>query len=194
MSQKSKLDVLPFLSLLWFCFLSSLQNVLEIWISVFLFMNSTVHNMVFRFLKQLESPKKPTEKGIGPPTVIREPKKGPPDKPEGRRRVGACLFSRAASSQVSWAQMGLTAVFGMGTGVPPPPSAPTIFRERALRTEQREKKRRDDERGVGHPGKDGSHPKNKVKPSVYQYCQAKDVTALTHAAYLPGSLPGTLPD
>ena len=89
-------------------------------------MNSTVHNMVFRFLKQLESPKKPTEKGIGPPTVIREPKKGPPDKPEGRRRVGACLFSRAASSQVSWAQVGLTAVFGMGTGVPPPPSTPTM--------------------------------------------------------------------
>ena len=80
--------------------------------------------------------------------------------------VGAYLFSQAASSQVSWAQMGLTAVFGMGTGVPPPPSAPTIFRERALRTEQRGK-RRDDEREVGHPGKDGSHPKNKVKPSVY---------------------------
>ena len=32
--------------------------------------------------------------------------------------VGAYLFSQAASSQVSWAQMGLTAVFGMGTGVP----------------------------------------------------------------------------
>ena len=40
--------------------------------------------------------------------------------------VGAYLFSQAASSQVSWAQMGLTAVFGMGTGVPPPPSAPTM--------------------------------------------------------------------
>ena len=40
--------------------------------------------------------------------------------------VGACLFSRAASSQVSSTQVGLTAVFGMGTGVPPPPSAPTI--------------------------------------------------------------------
>ena len=40
--------------------------------------------------------------------------------------VGACLFSQAASSQVSWAQVGLTAVFGMGTGVPPPPSAPTM--------------------------------------------------------------------
>ena len=42
--------------------------------------------------------------------------------------VGAYLFSQAASSQVSWAQMGLTAVFGMGTGVPPPPSAPTAYR------------------------------------------------------------------
>ena len=42
--------------------------------------------------------------------------------------VGTCLFSRAASSQVSWAQVGLTAVFGMGTGVPPPPSAPTLWK------------------------------------------------------------------
>ena len=40
--------------------------------------------------------------------------------------VGAYLFSRAASSQVSSAQVGLTAVFGMGTGVPPPPSTPTM--------------------------------------------------------------------
>ena len=42
--------------------------------------------------------------------------------------VGAYLISQAASSQVSWAQMGLTAVFGMGTGVPPPPSAPTLWK------------------------------------------------------------------
>ena len=40
--------------------------------------------------------------------------------------VGICLFSRAASSQVSSTQVGLTAVFGMGTGVPPPPSTPTM--------------------------------------------------------------------
>ena len=40
--------------------------------------------------------------------------------------VGAYLFSRAASSQVSSAQVSLTAVFGMGTGVPSPPSAPTL--------------------------------------------------------------------
>ncbi len=39
--------------------------------------------------------------------------------------VGICLFSRAASSQVFSTQVGLTAVFGMGTGVPPPPSTPT---------------------------------------------------------------------
>ena len=44
----------------------------------------------------------------------------------GACSVGICLFSRAASSQVSSTQVGLTAVFGMGTGVPPPPSAPTI--------------------------------------------------------------------
>ncbi len=43
----------------------------------------------------------------------------------GAFRVGICLFSRAASSQVFSAQVGLTAVFGMGTGVPPPPSTPT---------------------------------------------------------------------
>ena len=41
--------------------------------------------------------------------------------------VGTCLFSRAASSQVSWAQVGLTAVFGMGTGGPSPQSAPTSY-------------------------------------------------------------------
>ena len=44
----------------------------------------------------------------------------------GACSVGICLFSRAASSQVSSTQVGLTAVFGMGTGVPPPPSTPTM--------------------------------------------------------------------
>ena len=44
----------------------------------------------------------------------------------GACSVGVCLFSRAASSQVSSTQVGLTAVFGMGTGVPPPPSTPTM--------------------------------------------------------------------
>ena len=39
--------------------------------------------------------------------------------------VGAYLSSRAASSQVLSAQVSLTAVFGMGTGVPSPSSAPT---------------------------------------------------------------------
>ena len=40
--------------------------------------------------------------------------------------VGVCLSSRAASSQVFSAQVSLTAVFGMGTGVPSPPSTPTV--------------------------------------------------------------------
>ena len=40
--------------------------------------------------------------------------------------VGICLSSRAASSQVLSAQVSLTAVFGMGTGVPSPPSTPTL--------------------------------------------------------------------
>ena len=40
--------------------------------------------------------------------------------------VGAFLSSRAATSQVLSAQVSLTAVFGMGTGVPSPPSAPTM--------------------------------------------------------------------
>lgn len=40
--------------------------------------------------------------------------------------VGTYLFYRAASSQVSSARVSLTAVFGMGTGVPSPSSAPTI--------------------------------------------------------------------
>ena len=39
--------------------------------------------------------------------------------------VGAALFSRAASSQVFSALMSLTSVFGMGTGGPSPPLAPT---------------------------------------------------------------------
>ncbi len=48
--------------------------------------------------------------------------------------VGAFLFSRAASSQVFSAQVSLTAVFGMGTGVPSPPSTPTVvlFRGRVI--------------------------------------------------------------
>ena len=40
--------------------------------------------------------------------------------------VGTYLFFQAASSQVFSAQASLTAVFGMGTGVPSPPLAPTI--------------------------------------------------------------------
>ncbi len=40
--------------------------------------------------------------------------------------VGIFLSSRAASSQVLSAQVSLTSVFGMGTGVPSPPSTPTI--------------------------------------------------------------------
>ena len=39
--------------------------------------------------------------------------------------VGVYLSSRAVASQVFSAQVSLTAVFGMGTGVPSPPLAPT---------------------------------------------------------------------
>ena len=41
--------------------------------------------------------------------------------------VGTALFSRAASSQVFSALMSLTSVFGMGTGGPSPPMAPTFL-------------------------------------------------------------------
>ena len=41
--------------------------------------------------------------------------------------VGIALFSRAASSQVFSALMSLTSVFGMGTGGPSPPLAPTSY-------------------------------------------------------------------
>ena len=41
--------------------------------------------------------------------------------------VGTYLFYRAASSPVSSARVSLTAVFGMGTGVPSPSSAPTML-------------------------------------------------------------------
>ena len=64
------------------------------------------------------------------PRVVRKfkgKKENLPKTREGKGRVGAYLCFQAASSQVSWAQVGLTAVFGMGTGVPPPLSAPTIF-------------------------------------------------------------------
>ena len=47
--------------------------------------------------------------------------------------VGTYLSSRAASSQVLSAPVSLTAVFGMGTGVPSPSSAPTISIRRTLR-------------------------------------------------------------
>ena len=42
------------------------------------------------------------------------------------RCVGIYLSFRAATSQVLSAQVSLTAVFGMGTGVPSPPSTPTM--------------------------------------------------------------------
>ena len=42
------------------------------------------------------------------------------------RCVGVFLSSRAVASQVLSAQVSLTTVFGMGTGVPSPPSTPTI--------------------------------------------------------------------
>lgn len=45
---------------------------------------------------------------------------------EGLFGVGIYLLSRAASSQVSSTRVSLTAVFGMGTGVPSPSSTPTI--------------------------------------------------------------------
>ena len=41
--------------------------------------------------------------------------------------VGTALFSRAASSQVFSALVSLTSVFGMGTGGPSPPLAPTFL-------------------------------------------------------------------
>ena len=43
--------------------------------------------------------------------------------------VGAFLSSRDAAVRVLSAQVSLTAVFGMGTGVPSPPSTPTIQSE-----------------------------------------------------------------
>ena len=46
--------------------------------------------------------------------------------PFGNSCVGIDLFSRAASSQVSSAQMSLTSVFGMGTGGPSSLKIPTF--------------------------------------------------------------------
>ena len=46
--------------------------------------------------------------------------------PIGNPGVGIDLFSRAASSQVSSAQMSLTSVFGMGTGGPSSLKIPTM--------------------------------------------------------------------
>ena len=47
--------------------------------------------------------------------------------------VGTALFSRAASSQVFSALVSLTSVFGMGTGGPSPPLAPTLLLRRLRR-------------------------------------------------------------
>ena len=43
------------------------------------------------------------------------------------RGVGIDLSSRAASSQVFWAQTSLTSVFGMGTGGPSLLKTPTMY-------------------------------------------------------------------
>ena len=42
-------------------------------------------------------------------------------------QVGDYLFSRAVSSELSWARVSLTSVFGMGTGGTSPSSSPTIW-------------------------------------------------------------------
>ena len=41
-------------------------------------------------------------------------------------QVGDYLFSQAVSSQLSWARVSLTTVFGMGTGGTSPSLSPTI--------------------------------------------------------------------
>gem|GEM_PF-4194948 len=45
-----------------------------------------------------------------------------------RRKVGNVQFSHRAAPAVSSGLEGLTTVFGMGTGVPPPQSSPTFLR------------------------------------------------------------------
>ena len=44
-------------------------------------------------------------------------------------QVGDYLFSRAVSSELSWARVSLTSVFGMGTGGTSPSSTPTDLTE-----------------------------------------------------------------
>ena len=68
----------------------------------------------------------------------------------GFNQVGDYLFSRAVSSELSWARVSLTSVFGMGTGGTSPSSSPTnmtdtvyhisvylssVFEGRAFKTE-----------------------------------------------------------
>lgn len=50
---------------------------------------------------------------------------------------GNVLLSRLPAEQVPSALEGLTAVFGMGTGVSPPPSSPDYMKECSFKTEQR---------------------------------------------------------
>ena len=58
--------------------------------------------------------------------------------------VGIDLFSRAASSQVSSAQMSLTSVFGMGTGGPSSLKIPTIEWTFQMFIENRTKESKDE--------------------------------------------------
>ncbi len=48
------------------------------------------------------------------------------------RNPGGDLLSQGASPQVPSARAGLTAVFGMGTGVSPPPWPPEILHSAGL--------------------------------------------------------------
>ncbi len=66
---------------------------------------------------------------------LRAKKQRSPSQSEGllQRNPGGVLLSQGATPQVPSALAGLTAVFGMGTGVSPPPWPPETVRPRAQR-------------------------------------------------------------
>ena len=68
------------------------------------------------------------------------------------RNPGGVLLSQGATPQVPSALTGLTAVFGMGTGVSPPPWPPETVRSRGLNdTIHQGQRRSPGVTDIGHP-------------------------------------------
>ena len=68
-----------------------------------------------------QNPERLPEVGVSISRNCRRTRKGPPKGSFSYEKSGGVLLSQGVSSQVPSALVGLTSVFGMGTGVTPPP-------------------------------------------------------------------------